>query len=195
MPVNLVVFRGGEWRERYVTAALDFTDGPLSTPELEEELEHAAPPEIDGYTTEIRCGLREWTASLAAKLRRGAVIAIDYGFPRELYYSPHRTRGTLHCHSAHRRSEDPLVSPGAIDITAHVDFTQVSRHAEAAGFRAELTDQHRFLARLATKLFTDGRPPNPHTAAAFRTLMHPELLGSPFKVLLLTKGLADTESH
>jgi SAM-dependent MidA family methyltransferase len=189
MPVNLVVFRGGEWRELYVTAALEFTSGPLSTRELEEELKHAAPPEIEGYTTEIRCGLREWTASLATNLRRGAVIAIDYGYFREVYYTPDRTRGTLQCHSAHRRSENPLVSPGEIDITAHVDFTQVSRHAEAAGFRAELTDQHRFLAGLATALFTEGTPPEPRIAAAFRTLMHPELLGSPFKVLLLTRGL------
>ncbi len=60
---------------------------------------------------------------LAARLARGALLVVDYGFPRHEYYHPQRSMGTLMCHYRHRAHGDPFFHPGLQDITAHVDFS------------------------------------------------------------------------
>ena len=77
---------------------------------------------------------------------RAAVLLIDYGYPRELYYHPARVDGTLSCHLRHRVHTDPLIYPGLQDITAFVDFDACADAAEAAGFAIEgLATQAHFL--------------------------------------------------
>ena len=130
---------------------------------------------------------------LASRLARGFVLAIDYGFPREEYYRPERSEGTLSAYAAHRREPDPLARPGEIDLTAHVDFTSLAERAEAAGFAPRgFTDQHHFMVGLGKEYFTDGAAP-PAELSAFKMLMHPNLMGSSFKVLCLEKGVGEAQ--
>ena len=63
--------------------------------------------------------------TLGEKLRRGALLLIDYGFGEREYYHPQRHMGTLMCHRAHQADDNPLVDVGAKDITAHVNFTGI----------------------------------------------------------------------
>ena len=110
---------------------------------LEAELGRAFP---DGYASEINLGLGDWLAAVAATVRRGVLIFVDYGLPRREYYAAERSRGTLLCHFRHRFHEDALARVGLQDITAWVDFTAIAEAADGAGLDvAGYTTQAHFL--------------------------------------------------
>ena len=110
---------------------------------LEAELGRTFP---DGYASEINLGLGDWLRALAATVRRGVLLFVDYGLPRREYYAAERSRGTLLCHFRHRFHEDALARVGLQDITAWVDFTAVAEAAQGAGLDvAGYTTQAHFL--------------------------------------------------
>ena len=193
-PVHRVVWRGDEWRERAVDFQEDrfvFVDAPLSTAALRAALAHlpAVPPD---YETEINLAAPAWIAEIAARLDRGFVLAIDYGYPRAEYYRPERTGGTLSAYAAHQREPDPLARPGEIDLTAHIDFTSLAEAASTAGLDLTgFTDQHHFMVGLGQLHFTDEAA-NAQEIRAFKTLMHPNLMGRSFHALCLAKAVEAT---
>ena len=87
----------------------------------------------DGYCSELGEQAAAWVGSVASRIGRGAMLLLDYGFPRAEYYHPQRAQGTLMCHYRHRAHADPLWMPGLQDITAHVDFGAVRDAALAGG--------------------------------------------------------------
>lgn len=94
--------------------------------------QHLPVPLSIGYISEINLLLDQWIKSLATCLAQGAMLFIDYGFPRAEYYHPQRTMGTLMCHYRHHAHPDFLKWIGLQDITAHVDFTAVAIAAHQA---------------------------------------------------------------
>jgi SAM-dependent MidA family methyltransferase len=104
----------------------------------------AALPE--GYVSEINLGLARWLEAVAAPLRRGVLLFVDYGLSRREYYAAERATGTLLCHFRHRFHDDAVARPGLQDITAWVDFTAVAEAAQVAGLEvAGYTTQAHFL--------------------------------------------------
>jgi SAM-dependent MidA family methyltransferase len=193
-----VKWTGTQWLERIVASqdgAFVFLDAPPGTPELRARLA-SLPPVPAGYETEINPGALEWVNQLASRLERGFVLAIDYGWSREEYYRPERTVGTLSAYASHRREPNPLVRPGEVDLTAHVDFTSVAERGRERGLHlAGFTDQHHFMVGLSRLHFPDAAPANSAAQKelrALRTLMHPDFLGRSFKALCLSKGFAST---
>ena len=85
------------------------------------------------YAGEIGLAARAWVGELSRRLRRGAMLLLDYGLPRRELYLPQRDGGTLRCHYRHRTHDDPFWYPGLSDITSHVDFTAVAEAAFDAG--------------------------------------------------------------
>jgi len=194
MPVHLVRFNAGVWRELHVDERFELIDGPLSSSALAEKTGHLPP--IENYRSEVNLDALAWIESLASRLTRGYVLAIDYGYPREIYYSPERSCGTLACCANHRRGENPFEAIGRADITAHVDFTSLAAHAEKNGFRlAGFTDQHHFMVGLGSREFGDAaEPPTPErqkSMRAFQTLMHPNFMGMSFKVMALGRAVGN----
>ncbi len=193
-PVHRVVRRGGEWRERAVDWQNDrfvFVDAPLSTEALTTALAllPALPPD---YETEINLAAPAWIAEVAARLERGFLLAIDYGFSRAEYYRPERTTGTLSAYAGHQREADPLARPGEIDLTAHVDFTSLAEAAVQAGLEiAGFTDQHHFMVGLGQLHFTEEIA-EPQDMRAYKTLMHPNLMGRSFHALGLAQGIGES---
>ncbi|HEY5790902.1 MAG TPA: SAM-dependent methyltransferase, partial [Gammaproteobacteria bacterium] len=103
-------------------------------------------PLPDGYTSELCLRLAPWLGDLAGRLARGALLLVDYGYPRREYYHPQRADGTLQCHYRQRAHADPLRLLGLQDLTAHVDFTAVAEAGVAAGLQlAGYTSQAWFL--------------------------------------------------
>ena len=191
-PVKLLTRRDGTWRERRVgedEGRFVFVETPYNgdTPTL--PLEHG------GFTTEICPSLEPWMQTLAAKLVRGWALLIDYGHPSAVRHHPARANGTLASYRSHQRVDDPLADPGQQDLTAHVDFTEVARRAEAAGLQlAGFTDQHHALTALAETVFPAMPEQNLSEEAAremraLRQLLHPESMGTSFKFLALAKGV------
>ena len=89
---------------------------------------------VDGYRSELLPQLPYWIDAIAGTLERGAMLFVDYGYPRREFYSPERRDGTLICHYRHRAHSDPLLWPGLQDITASVDFTALAEAGTRIGF-------------------------------------------------------------
>ena len=179
------------WQEKYVTLAkedFEFTTGPISTEQLHEEIKKLPAPPGSIYETEVNLAALDWIEMLSARLDRGFVLAVDYGYAREQFFAPERTMGTLQSFAKHRAVSSPLLNAGETDMTACVDWTSVAKRAEKYGLRlAGFTDQHHFLTALAANLLPNEL--EERERRALQTLLHPELLGRTFQFLALSKNL------
>jgi SAM-dependent MidA family methyltransferase len=88
----------------------------------------------DGYRSEALPQLPFWIDAVAGTLQRGAMLFVDYGYPRREFYASERDDGTLICHYCHRAHADPFLWPGLQDITASVDFTALAEAGTRIGF-------------------------------------------------------------
>ncbi len=88
----------------------------------------------EGYRSELLPQLPYWIDAIAGTMERGAMLFIDYGYPRREYYAPERVDGTLICHYRHHAHGDPFLWPGLQDITASVDFTALAEAGSRIGF-------------------------------------------------------------
>jgi SAM-dependent MidA family methyltransferase len=182
------------------------TLSPLS-PDLADHLatlpltiESDAYPE--GYRTEVNLAARTWLTTVAAKLQRGYVLTIDYGYDARRYYQPSRRQGTLQCYSQHRVHNNPYLQIGAQDLTAHVDFTAIEAWGRDLGLdRRARIPQGPFLMNLGlgdrlTALAAgsaDQLQQLLQQRDALHQLINPLGLGR-FEVLLQTKGLTPAEA-
>jgi len=91
-------------------------------------------PLADGYASEVLPQLPWWIKAVAGPLQRGALLFVDYGYPRREYYHPQRTEGTLRAFYRHQVSDDIFARPGVQDLTASVDFTALAEAGTQAGF-------------------------------------------------------------
>lgn len=191
MPVHLVKWNGNEWLERCVAAPNEsfiFVERPVSDQRLADRLRSIPLPLPVGYETEVNLAALDWIEKLAAKLTSGFVIAADYGFARDEFYAPHRTRGTLQSYRQHQPNESPLLRVGDADISAHVEWTSLAEQAIRCGFQiGGFTDQHHFL----TGLLTDEVIADTSGTRALQTLLQPGFLGMKFQFLVLAKSVSD----
>jgi SAM-dependent MidA family methyltransferase len=191
MPVHLLDRSGLGWRERCVVESGDgfaFIARPIEDETLLRQLAKLPQGISSPYETEVNLAALEWMESVARKLTRGFVLAVDYGYARDRFYAPERTSGTLQSYAGHRRGSSPLQGVGQTDITAHVDWTSLAERAEACGLRLSgFTDQHHFITGLISR-----QPPHETERRALQTLLHPELLGTRFQYLALGKSAPTT---
>jgi SAM-dependent MidA family methyltransferase len=193
----------------------------LSTPALAEYLRRLDITLEPGWRVEINLRAVDWIRQAAQRLRRGFIILIDYGHEAPDLYGVAHAGGTLATFARHTMSGAEaapaapwLMTPGAQDITAHVDFTTVRETAEAEGLATlGFLDQTYFLMGLLDRLepgslgsqSSRSSPENPvhpenlvnpvnlenlenlQTRLALKTLLMPGGLGSTLKVLLLGK--------
>ena len=195
VPPRIVARRGDEWFERGVTwngRALAWAERPLGDARMLAIARARFPAEGD-YASEINPAAEALVATLARRLRNGAIVIVDYGFPRGEYYHPQRSDGTLVGHYRHHVHADPFLWPGLSDLTAHVDFTAVAEAAEGAGLAvAGFSTQAAFLlgCGILDRLAATGAPASLaylREAAAVQKLVSPAEMGELFKVLLLAR--------
>ena len=196
VPPHLVVRTAGEWHERGVRiadAGFAFEDRPLSSARLRAVAADRFPADID-YASEINPAAEALVNALARRLRSGALVILDYGFPRHELYHPQRSGGTVMAHYRHRSLADPLLWPGLMDVTAHVDFTAMAEAGVAAGLDvAGFASQSAFLLSLGildrlAAVAPPGEMAYVRAASAVQTLLSPSEMGELFKVLALSRG-------
>jgi SAM-dependent MidA family methyltransferase len=142
----------------------------------------------------------DWAHSIAANLRRGYLIAIDYGHWGDEFQRDIQVR------AQHRQLDSPFDQIGHADITMHVDWTSIIRRAEADGLRlAGFADQHHFLTGVistwpnllqtrssnstALSRRVQTADADRKTKRALQTLLHPEMLGRAFQAIALAKNV------
>ena len=148
---------------------------------------------MEGYTTEINLRALDWLENIASRLKHGYVLTIDYGYERNDYFAPHHRDGTLLCYRRHTKSANPYDHIGEQDITAHVEFTSVIEHGKQLGLEPVLfTDQSHFLLQIGeseiAKIVARTAGQLSKERAAIHQLIHPELMGRAFRVLVQKKA-------
>jgi SAM-dependent MidA family methyltransferase len=195
MPVHLIVSEetktgSTNWLEKFVTLNGDefaFVDQSIGNQKLRDHLQKL-PARPASYETEVNLTSLGWIENVSRKLARGYVIIADYGYLRDEFYAPHRSRGTLQVRAQHRLLSSPFDEIGRADITAHVEWTSIAERAEACGLQVKgFTDQHHFITGILSELPRDDLPGDAKTTRALQTVLHPEMLGRTFQVLALAK--------
>jgi Uncharacterized conserved protein len=203
MPVHLIVSqceRGLSapaecaWLEKFVTLndhAFAFIDQPIADQTLRDHLQKC-PAQLAGYQTEVNLAALDWIDNLSRKLDRGYVVTIDYGYPSDEFFAPHRSAGSLQVRAQHRLLGSPFEQIGNADITSHVEWTSIAECAEACGLQVKgFTDQHHFITGIISEVAHDiaQDDADPKAKRALQTLLHPEMLGRNFQILALGKNV------
>jgi SAM-dependent MidA family methyltransferase len=198
IPSRVIEFSADRWREVCVTLEDDsfkFTLEPIKDPRLTARIAKIPLPLAQPYRTEVNLAATDWIDGAAKTLRRGFILMIDYGYSRSDYYAPLRTEGTLALYRHQQRPENIFEGIGGTDITAHVDFTAIAEAGLEAGCQLlGFTDQHHFMvgageSRMRSFESSDEREDRDRFLRAYKTLMHPEMMGLAFKYLLMGKDV------
>jgi SAM-dependent MidA family methyltransferase len=193
LPVEQHVFIGGNWRRR--TVALNesgepaFAVGDLAPPPF-ELLPKALPCEGDilEHHTDVTPLMNE--LGHRAKTAPLALVLADYGYERPDY-------GDTFQAVRHHGYASVFETPGEIDLSAHVNFTELRLAAEAAGlhvwgpvpqgdFLLALGLEQRLRQLLAITNLSEEQRATLFLGA--RRLVDPFQMGSLFKVMAITSA-------
>jgi SAM-dependent MidA family methyltransferase len=139
---------------------------------------------------------QQYMNRIAASIRHGFLIAIDYGYTREEQLAG-RHRGTVKALRQHSVSANPYEAPGEQDITADVNFTALAAAAEKHRMQThKLVTQSQFLmgigeANQFADAFEECRLPQERAKVALQLkhLVTPAGMGESFQVLIASKGI------
>jgi SAM-dependent MidA family methyltransferase len=154
-----------------------------------------------GFRTEINLEAIEWIKGIAACLKKGFVITIDYGYPSFEFYRECRSHGTLVCYNKHTISNDPYSDIGKQDITAHVNFSALNHWGSKNGLEpCGFTNQAAFLLSLGfgdyLSKINEQQDNDLMRICRKQAFLKYTLLidmGNKFKVLIQQKGLPKKE--
>jgi SAM-dependent MidA family methyltransferase len=186
LPVRQIVATEQGWRERKVgfedghfTPAAGATVPDTAVP---ERLRDAPPGSVLETSPASVAILRELARRIADQ--GGAALIVDYGHPRT------GLGDTLQAVENHAYA-DPWTSPGARDLTAHVDFEALAEAAHAEGVRVcGPREQGEWLKTIgihlrAASLAKAAPERGEEIAAARDRLVSPDQMGRLFKVMAL----------
>jgi SAM-dependent MidA family methyltransferase len=146
-----------------------------------------------GFRAEINLEATQWITEIAAALKRGYILTIDYGGTSSELYKERRRGGTLLCYYKHTTNDNPYLNIGEQDITAHVNFSALCHW----GFKHELlccglTHQANFLLALGFKDYLRNII-SMVKQEAFLTYILLVDMGHKYKVLIQRKGIENKE--
>ncbi|MGB9712375.1 MAG: class I SAM-dependent methyltransferase [Dissulfurimicrobium sp.] len=203
-PVHVVQKESGVFKEIYI----DFDHnrgfieclGKLSSQDLKLYVKLLPNNLADHYRTEINLDIKTWIKDISKKMLKGFLMTIDYGYTSKEYFNPTRNRGTLLAYKDQKVSEELLIRPGEQDLTAHINFSDLSRWGMEMGFYTiGYTPQWAFLGGLDfeevvyEKIGTKIKPFSPQLAE-IKTLIMPQGMGMSHKVMVQAKGLDITQT-
>jgi len=149
-----------------------------------------------GERVEVALAAQQYMENIAARLKHGFVVAIDYGYTREEQLAG-RHLGTVTGYRKHGTNTSVYDAPGEQDITAHVNFTALQAAAGKHGMNMlGLVTQAQFLMGIGEEnqfadAFEECRLPQERAKVALQLkhLVSPAGMGESFHVLIMSKGL------
>lgn len=202
-PVHRVTMREGQLLELCVgcdaSGNFVWAERKPSTPRLVDYLQRLQVRLAEGQIAEINLEAVDWIARVAAILRRGFLIMVDYGAEDdELYNSNTRRSGTLRAFHQHQFADDALARPGEQDLTTTVDWTSIRNACAEAGLQTVLFErQDRFLLqaglleeleRLSANASSEAEAASLRVSA--RHMILPDAMSASFQVLV-QKAMTD----
>ncbi len=204
-PVHLVEKRAGKIQEVFVDS-----DGVLFSEAVAEECDTRLSDyfawlghePFESNRAEANLLAPEWMRKVGERIAQGFVMTIDYGYPAEELYAPHRRTGTLMCYHRHQADDNPYDSVGEKDITTHVDFTALQKAGKEVGLETLwFGEQYRFLLGLGffqelVRLEATATDENDARALrlTLKNLIMPETgMGETFKILVQGKDVGTPE--
>ena len=152
LPMAIAVRTEVGWNEHMVALgddSLEFVEVPARQAVAEWAEAYGGPVQA-GSIVEAQLSATAWITGVISRLDRGVVLAIDYGATTEELV-PRRSQGTVRTYRAHHLGPDPLLEPGATDITADVNFTALLEMARRSGATARVFRQDEFLDDLGLR--------------------------------------------
>ncbi len=151
LPVRLLQRDGDDWVELRVTCgddALAFEPASAEATAARYARRHGQCVP-DGGVIEMREGVADIYGGIQRIARRWVMTSIDYGGLASEVHGPRFSQGTMLAYRRHHASEDVLADPGASDLTAHVNFSELIDAGTCAGATtAHLGTQGDFLTAL-----------------------------------------------
>ncbi|MDE0434368.1 MAG: SAM-dependent methyltransferase [Bryobacterales bacterium] len=196
LPVHLVERRSEALIELLVASddgGFQWTTGRPAEPSAANYISRYAPGFADGDRIEVNLDALDECERIAAALKRGYVLTIDYGYTSEEIAAGRRfPRGSLMAYERHQAEEDVLANPGRRDITAHVNFTALEARGRDFGLDSlGLRTQAQFLFALGeTDNFAAALEAATDTEALHLRMQLKSLLfgmGETFRVLVQKK--------
>jgi SAM-dependent MidA family methyltransferase len=204
LPVHILVWRRGRWRERLVAVKagrLVWVEREPSLADLSQQAELCCDPSLpkdarpNGWAAEIRPQAGEWLKRIAAGLAQGEVLIVDYGYTLDEWRGGRFPEGSALAYRGHQVAEDLLGHPGDQDLTAHVNFTELAEAGKASGLRLRsLETQAKFLVTIGepdefADVFADcaSEAERQRRAQLLKTLILPQGMGEAFRVLRMEK--------
>jgi SAM-dependent MidA family methyltransferase len=148
LAVERIEWDGALWRQQMVVLhegpeaelSLRLEPGAPLEPAAAAQLEPLgllppSPQRPSGWCSELHPGIAPWLADCAAAVAEGQLLVIDYALEAWRYYAPQRSNGTLMAYRGQQASGDPLLEPGAWDLTAHLCVESVEAGAVASGWQ------------------------------------------------------------
>jgi SAM-dependent MidA family methyltransferase len=178
--------KDGRWLESW---------DPPSAQALEFLDRYSVHPEA-GERVEVPLLAQRYLSQIAAAMKCGFIVAIDYGYTRQEQLAG-RHRGTVTAYRQHSVSANPYEAPGEQDITAHVNFTALAAALEQGGMLVRpLLTQSQFLLGIGehnqfADAFEECRLPQERAKVALQLkhLVTPAGMGESFHVLIASKGI------
>ncbi len=144
----------------------------------------------EGQGGEVNLSAAKWLRHGSEKLRKGFVLTIDYGDTTDGIYRENGSDGTVRCFYKHTVNRDYYKRPGEQDITAHVDFTNLTNAGKSAGLEVTgFTKQSHYLIALGILERLNNTNKDIETILKVKNLFHPEGMGDVFKVLIQHKNV------
>ena len=204
-PVHVVEKHSGVLQEVFVVSKEgSFVEEVRAStnPHLAEHFSWLGCGPVEGNRAEVNLAAPDWVRQTGQRIEQGFILTIDYGYPAEELYAPHRRAGTLMCYHRHQADDNPYESVGEKDITAHVDFTALQKAGSEVGLETLwFGEQYRFLLGLGffeELVRLEAAATNEKEARALRmtlkNLIMPEAgMGETFKVLVQGKNIGTPE--
>ncbi len=207
-PFARLVMRDEHVHELWVTerdGELEWTEHEAAA-EYEDYFAERGIELVDGQFADLSLEWQAYYSDLCKFVDRGMIVTLDYGFPEEQLFHPRFRRfGTAASYSQQRVTRDLLHDPGLRDITAHMNFTDLIRTGERAGFDTLFFDrQAKFLLSLGAaehELFAPIE--NVHSLESglelrqsredARRLVLPDGIGEDIRVLVQSRGIPAEE--
>lgn len=198
-PVHVFEKRAGKILEVLVDSDGELFSEALaaeSSPALLDHFNWLGHQPVEGNRGEANLLAPEWMRKAGERIARGFVLTIDYGYPAEELYAPHRRNGTLLCYQRHQADDNPYDAVGEKDITTHVDFTALQKAGAEVGLDTLwFGEQYRFLLGLGffeELLRLEAAATDENEARLMRltlkNLIMPEAgMGETFKILVQGK--------